>query len=124
MLMGRSSRLRFGTLGTLLVKKDKRNIHDALCVARNVIRNNSTAHGSGAAEISCSIAVEAAADKYPGVAQYAIRAFADALDSVPMALAENSVLQPIETLATVKAPQIKVGRWAGMLVMGQNEPLS
>ncbi|MFS7910129.1 putative groEL-like equatorial domain superfamily [Helianthus anomalus] len=36
------------------------------------------------------------------------RAFADALDSVPMALAENSVLQPIETLATVKAPQIKV----------------
>lgn len=39
--------------------------------------------------------------------QYAIRAFADALDSVPMALAENSGLQPIETLSAVKSQQIK-----------------
>jgi T-complex protein 1 subunit epsilon len=40
--------------------------------------------------------------------QYAIRAFADALDSVPMSLAENSGLQPIETLSAVKSQQIKV----------------
>lgn len=40
--------------------------------------------------------------------QYAIRAFAEALDSVPMALAENSGLQPIETLSAVKSQQIKV----------------
>ncbi|GKD04229.1 T-complex protein 1 subunit epsilon, partial [Tanacetum coccineum] len=38
---------------------------------------------------------------------YAIRAFADALDAVPMALAENSGLSPIETLSAVKAQQIK-----------------
>lgn len=40
--------------------------------------------------------------------QYAIRAFAEALDSIPMALAENSGLQPIETLSAVKSQQIKV----------------
>lgn len=40
--------------------------------------------------------------------QYAIRAFADALDAVPMALAENSGLQPIETLSAVKSQQIQV----------------
>lgn len=40
--------------------------------------------------------------------QYAIRAFADALDAIPMALAENSGLQPIETLSAVKSQQIKV----------------
>lgn len=40
--------------------------------------------------------------------QYAVRAFADALDAVPMALAENSGLQPIETLSAVKSQQIKV----------------
>ncbi|KAF2301739.1 hypothetical protein GH714_028859 [Hevea brasiliensis] len=39
--------------------------------------------------------------------KYAIRAFADALDSIPMALAENSGLQPIETLSAVKSQQIK-----------------
>lgn len=33
--------------------------------------------------------------------QYAIRAFADALDDVPMALAENSGLSPISELRCV-----------------------
>ncbi len=34
-----------------------------------------------------------------------MRAFADALDAVPMALAENSGLSPIETLASIKSRQ-------------------
>jgi T-complex protein 1 subunit epsilon len=45
--------------------------------------------------------------KTPGIEQYAMRAFANALDSVPMALAENSGLSPIESLASVKSRQIK-----------------
>lgn len=36
-----------------------------------------------------------------------MRAFADALDAVPLALAENSGLSPIETLASVKSRQVK-----------------
>lgn len=36
-----------------------------------------------------------------------MRAFADALDAVPMALAENSGLSPIETLAYIKSRQAK-----------------
>ena len=43
----------------------------------------------------------------PGLEQYAMRAFADALDSVPMALAENSGLSSIETLASIKSRQVK-----------------
>lgn len=35
-----------------------------------------------------------------------MRAFASALDAVPLALAENSGLSPIETLAEVKSRQI------------------
>ncbi|CAK9159900.1 unnamed protein product [Ilex paraguariensis] len=91
----------------MMVEETKRSIHDALCVARNLIRNNYIVYDGGSAEISCSIAVEAAADKFPGVEQYAIRAFADALDAIPMALVENSGLQPIETLSAVKSHQIK-----------------
>ena len=48
--------------------------------------------------------------------QYAIRAFAEALDAVPMALAENSGLQPIETLAAVKHQQVKVSGLGGTLL--------
>lgn len=40
--------------------------------------------------------------------QYAVRAFADALEAVPMALAENSGLQPMDTVTAVKAQQVQV----------------
>ena len=36
-----------------------------------------------------------------------MRAFASALDAVPLALAENSGLSPIQTLAEIKARHVK-----------------
>ena len=36
-------------------------------MASNLIRNNSIVYGGGSTEIACSIAVEAAADRYPEV---------------------------------------------------------
>ena len=64
-------------------------------------------YGGGAADISSSLAVQKAADEIPSIEQYAMRAFANALDLVPLALAENSGLSPIETLAEVKSRQVK-----------------
>jgi T-complex protein 1 subunit epsilon len=90
----------------MVVEEAKRSIHDALCVTRNLIRNDSIVYGGGSLEIACSLAVHSAADKISSLEQYAVRAFADALDAIPVALAENSGLPPIETLAEVKARQI------------------
>ena len=45
----------------------------------------------------------------PSIEQYAMRAFASALDAIPLALAENSGLPPIETLAEVKSRQVTEG---------------
>jgi len=39
-----------------------------------------------------------------------MRAFASALDSIPLALAENSGLSPIETLTEVKSRQVNEGQ--------------
>jgi T-complex protein 1 subunit epsilon len=61
-------------------------------------------YGGGAAEIACALAVEKAAEEVKGVQQYAFRAFADALESIPLALAENSGFQPIEALTDVRLP--------------------
>ncbi|KAE8801067.1 T-complex protein 1 subunit epsilon-like [Hordeum vulgare] len=91
----------------MIIEEAKRSIHDTICVASNLIHNNSIVYGGGSAEISCSIAVEAAADRYAGAEQYAIRSFADALDGIPLALAENSGLPPIDTLTAVKSQQIQ-----------------
>lgn len=53
----------------MIIEETKRSIHDALCVARNLVRNNSIVYGGGSAEIACSLAVEAGADRFPGVEQ-------------------------------------------------------
>lgn len=91
----------------MIIDEAKRSLHDALCVVRNLVRDNRVVYGGGAAEIACSLAVEDAAVKSPGIEQYAMRAFADALDVVPQSLAANSGLSPIETLAAVKSRQVK-----------------
>ena len=74
-----------------------------------MVVDNRVVYGGGAADISCSIAVSKAADEIPSIEQYAMRAFASALDAVPLALAENSGLAPIETLAEVKSRQVNEG---------------
>jgi T-complex protein 1 subunit epsilon len=47
----------------MIIDEAKRSLHDAICVVRNMIRDNRIVYGGGAAEISCSLAVSAAADK-------------------------------------------------------------
>ncbi|CCG25953.1 Cct5 T-complex protein 1, epsilon subunit [Candida orthopsilosis Co 90-125] len=90
----------------MIISEGVRALHDSLCVVRNLIRENSVVYGGGAAEITCSLAVSEAADKQKGIDQYAFRAFAAALDTIPLTLAENSGLDPIETLSYLKAKQV------------------
>merc|ERR1711977_335515 len=90
----------------MMVEEAKRSIHDAVCVARNLIINNEIVYGGGAAEIACSLSVMEAADKVSSIEQYAMRAFAEALEAPPLALAENSGFSPIETVAAVRARQV------------------
>lgn len=91
----------------MIVEEAKRSIHDALCVIRNIVRDNRVVYGGGAPEISCSMAVAQAADKISTLEQYAMRSFSEALESIPLALAENAGKPPIHTLAEVKSRQIK-----------------
>ncbi|CAL8239984.1 unnamed protein product [Gadus morhua 'NCC'] len=76
----------------MIIEEAKRAVHDDLCVIRNLVRGNRIVYG--------------AVDKCPSLEQYAIRAFADALEVIPMALAENSGMNPIQTLTEVRAKQV------------------
>lgn len=90
----------------MIVEEAKRSLHDAMCVTRNLIKDNRIVYGGGSAEIACSIAVRAYADEITGIEQYAIRGFSDALEDLPMALAENSGLSPIDSLSDVRSRQL------------------
>merc|ERR1719376_1278378 len=91
----------------MIIEEAKRSLHDAICVVRNLVRDNRIVYGGGAAEMTCSLHVAKEADKISTLEQYAMRSFADALDNVPMALAENSGLNPIVALSDVKSQQVK-----------------
>ena len=41
----------------MIVDEAKRSLHDAICVTRNLIRNNRIVYGGGACEVSCAIRV-------------------------------------------------------------------
>ena len=47
----------------MIIEEAKRSIHDALCVVRNLVRDNKIVYGGGASEIACALAVSAEADK-------------------------------------------------------------
>jgi len=84
----------------------RRCLHDAICVVRNMVKNSHVVGGGGATELACAIEVAAEADKIRGVEQYAVRAFADALEEIPLTLAENSGYNPIECIAKLKEEQL------------------
>ena len=91
----------------MIIDEAKRALHDSLCVVRNLVKDSRVVYGGGAAEVTMSIAVSEEADRQRGIDQYAFRAFSQALDTIPMTLAENSGLDPIETLSSLKSRQIK-----------------
>ena len=44
----------------------------------------------------------------------AVQKFADALDSIPLALAENAGMDPIDTMAELREKQNKGAKWTGV----------
>ena len=94
----------------MMLDEAQRSIHDALCVARNLIRDNRIVYGGGSTEIAAAIAVRKAAEHDNTIHQYAMKAFADALEGIPQALAGNSGLAPIETVENVKRMQLETGK--------------
>ena len=50
----------------MVIEEAKRSLHDALCVVRNLVRDDRIVYGGGAAEISCALAVSHQADQVRG----------------------------------------------------------
>lgn len=91
----------------MIVEEAERSIHDALCVVSTLIRCNRIVWGGGASEIAASLAVHQKAQEIDSTEQYAVRAFADALEQIPMALAENTGLNALKVLSQAKSEQVE-----------------
>merc|ERR1712113_90462 len=99
----------------MVVDEAKRCLHDANCCVRNLIRDPRVVPGGGASEVAACLSVAAAAEKEETLEQYSMRAFARALEVIPLALAENSGLSAIAEMAGTKAKQQTTGNsWHGV----------
>jgi thermosome len=111
----------------------ERALDDALNVVLDVIRSGKIVPGGGAPEIVVAENLRQYASTLEGREQLAVRAFADAVESIPLTLAENSGFDPVDSLAALRAKSgqgmknfgldIITGKPADMLALGVVEPL-
>jgi len=100
-----------------IVDEAERSIHDALCVIRDLVEEPKIVAGGGAPELEVSRMLRKHADTMPGREQLAVRGFAEALESIPMALIENAGLDPIDVLSELRSRHEKGEIWAGIEVL-------
>jgi chaperonin GroEL (HSP60 family) len=111
----------------------ERALDDALNVVLDVIRSGKIVPGGGAPEIVVAENLRQYASTLEGREQLAVRAFADAVESIPLTLAENSGFDPVDSLAALRVKggqglktfglDLTSGDPADMLALGVVEPL-
>jgi len=97
-----------------VVDEAERAIKDATSVIRNILRKPSVLPGGGAPEIEAAIRLRAKADEIEGRQQLAYQAFTNALESIPIALAENAGMDIAATIADLRASHTKGMRSFGV----------
>lgn len=110
----------------------ERALDDALNVVLDVIRSKKIVPGGGAPEMQVAENLRAYASTLEGREQLAVRAFADAVEAIPLTLAENAGFDPVDSLAALRAKSgqgsvfglnISSGQPSDMLAEGVVEPL-
>ena len=85
-----------------------------LIVTKDVLEKPEVVEGGGATEAYIASELRGWSSYLEGRAQLAVQKFADALDSIPLALGENAGMEPIDTMAELRAKQNKGAKWTGV----------
>ncbi|MCL4519480.1 MAG: TCP-1/cpn60 chaperonin family protein [Thaumarchaeota archaeon] len=117
-----------------VVDEAERSIHDAIMVVKDVLENPAIAAGGGSPEAELSTRVREYASKLGGREQLAVAKFANALESIPRALAENAGMDTIDALVDLRSKHgqgkkwfginVRTGKVSDMLADGVLEPLA
>jgi len=91
-----------------------RSIHDSLMVVKDVIEKPAIVAGGGAPEAFAASILKDWADNFDGREQLAIKKYAEALETIPLTIAENAGMDPIDTMANLRAKQNQGQKWTGI----------
>ena len=98
-----------------VVDEAERSIHDAIMVTKDVLENPLAVAGGGAPEEEMAQYIREEAKKMPGREQLAALAYADALENaIPLTLAENAGMDPLDVQVELRAAHSKGNIWYGV----------
>ena len=90
-----------------VVDEAERSVHDALMVSKDVIENPAILAGGGAPEAFAASKVREWASTLSGREQLAAEKFAEALEVIPLSLAENAGIDVIDAMTELHSKQSK-----------------
>ena len=88
-----------------VVDEADRSIHDALMVVKDVIEKPMIVAGGGSPEAYLAGKLRVWADSFDGREQLAIKQYAESLEVIPLTIAENAGMDPIDSLITLRTKQ-------------------
>nr|POF12892.1 t-complex protein 1 subunit delta [Quercus suber] len=88
---------------SLILDEAERSLHDAMCVIRCLVKKRAMVPGGGAPEmaVSTQLSKESMTAPYPDAICW--KAFADALEIIPVTLAENAGLNSIKVVTELRS---------------------
>jgi len=97
-----------------VVDEVDRSIHDSLMVVKDVIEKPEIVAGGGAPEALLASFLKDWSERFEGRQQLAINKFAEALEIIPLTIAENAGMDPIDTMVKLRARQSEGKKWSGI----------
>jgi archaeal chaperonin len=97
-----------------VVDEADRSIHDALMVTKDVVEKPFVVAGGGSPESFVAGKLKDWSSTLSGREQLAADKFAESLEVIPLALAENAGMDPIDTLTELRSKQAKGSKWSGI----------
>jgi len=99
-----------------VVDEAERSMHDAIMVVKDVLEKPAIVAGGGAPEAEIASQLREYASKLSGREQLAVLKYADALEVIPLTLAENAGMDPIDTQVDFRAKHGQGKKWFGINV--------
>jgi thermosome len=97
-----------------VVDEAERSLHDAIMVVKDVLVKPAIVAGGGSPEAEVASRLRDFASKLPGRGQLAVLKYADALESIPLTLAENAGMEHIDVQVELRAKHSQGKTWFGV----------
>src|SRR5579885_1708786 len=100
--------------GQRIVDEAERSVHDAIMTVKDVLEKPAVVAGGGAPEAELALRLRDFASSLPGREQLAVQKFAEALESIPLTIAENAGMSPLDVQVELASAHSQGKLWYGV----------